>query len=158
MDEYRVSGSTAYAPLPVKRPSRLPEEPKKKAQIAKKSKAGVAPFTVVGTAVALVMLFCVLFSYARLFETQSERAEMQSKRDELLLQQEHLRAQYESSIDLQAIEKRAEELGMHLPRADQIKEVQIVLPETEETAPAQESMGVFGAFQALWRDLQEYFS
>lgn len=157
MNEYRVGGANAYAPLPVRRPSRLPEEPKKQPKPEVK-KARIAPFTVMGVGVALVLLFCVIFSYARLFEVQNTQAELKQQRDALLAENERLRAEYENGIDLDEIAKRAEQLGMHLPQSGQIQSVWVDEPAPPTQAPQDEGMNVFEAFQALFLDLQAYFS
>lgn len=157
MGEYRVNGANAYAPIPVRRPSRLPEEPKKQPKPEVK-KAGIAPFTVLGVGVALLLLFCVIFSYARLFEVQSEQAALEQQRDALLEENERLQAEYESSIDLDEIARRAEQLGMHLPHSGQVQNVHVAEPTAQAEAPQDEGMNVFEAFQTLFLDLQAYFS
>ena len=155
MDEYRVNGSAAYAPQPVQRPCRLPEEPEKAAP--PKKRISVAPFAILGTAVALLLLFGVLFSYMRLFEAENEKTELEKTKQELLLEQELLRAKYELAVDMEAVARRAAELGMHLPRPEQIVEIVVLMPETE-TTEAEESLGLFAAFQALIADMKAYFS
>lgn len=157
MNEYRVGGANAYAPIPVRRPSRLPEEPKKQPKPEAK-KARIAPFTVVGVGVALVLLFCVIFSYARLFEVQSEQKALEAQKSALLAEQARLQAEYESGIDLDEIAKRAEQLGMHLPQSGQMQSMQIDEPAAPTQKPQDEGMNVFEAFQALFLDLQAYFS
>lgn len=154
MDEYRVNGSTAYAPQPRKRPCRLPEEPEK--AVLPEKKSGVAPFTILGTAAALLLLFGVIFSYMRLFESKNERAAMAQAKQELLLEQELLRAQYELAVDMDAVARRAAELGMHLPRPEQIKEIVVPMPESEPTE-VEEDLGLFASLQAMIEDMKAYF-
>ena len=155
MDEYRVNGSAAYAPQPVQRPCRLPEEPKKPS--VPERKPGVAPFTILGTVVALLLLFGVVFSYMRLFEAKNEQAELEQTKQELLLEQEQLRADYELAVDMDAVARRAAELGMHLPRPEQIVEIEVSVPQSEPEE-AEERLGVFAALQALIADMKAYFS
>ena len=155
MDEYRVNGSAAYAPQPVQRPCRLPEEPKKPS--VPERKPGVAPFTILGTVVALLLLFGVVFSYMRLFEAKNERMELEQKVQELILQQELLRAQYERGVDMEAVAQRAAELGMHLPRPEQIVEIFISEPEPAPTE-TEEKLGLFEALRAMIADMKAYFS
>ena len=155
MDEYRVNGSAAYAPQPVQRPCRLPEEPKKTS--APERKPGVAPFTILGTVVALLLLFGVVFSYMRLFEAKNEQAELEQAKQALLLEQEQLRADYELAVDMDAVARRAAELGMHLPRPEQIVEIEVSIPQSEPEE-AEERLGVFAALQALIADMKAYFS
>lgn len=155
MDEYRVNGSAAYAPQPVQRPCCLPEEPKKMPEPEKK--VGVAPFTILGTAVALILLFGVIFSYMRLFEAESEKAALEQRTQELLLEQELLRAQYEREVDMEAVAQHAAALGMHLPRPEQIVEIFVALQEPA-SAEQEEDLGLFEALQALFIDIKAYFS
>jgi cell division protein FtsL len=155
VDEYRIDGSTAYALQPVKRPCRLPEEPKK--AVLPEKKTGVAPFAVLGTVVALALLFGVIFSHMRLFEAKNERMELEQKVQELILQQELLRAQYERGVDMEAVAQRAAELGMHLPRPEQIVEIFISEPEPAPTEP-EEKLGLFEALRAMIADMKAYFS
>ena len=155
MDEYRVSGSTAYAPQPVKRPCRLPEEPKK--AVLPERQSGVAPFTVLGTVVALLLLFGVLFSYMRLFEAKNERADAEQRNQALLAEQERLRAQYEMAVDMDAVAKQAAAMGMHLPRPEQIVEIHV--PATQEEAEQTDNrLGLLSALWAMFEDMKAYFS
>ena len=157
MNEYRVVGANAYAPIPVRRPSRLPEEPKTQPKPEAKQ-ARIAPFTLAGIAVVAVLLFCIVFSYARLFEVQNAQAALEAQKTALLAEQERLQAEYESGIDLDEIAKRAEQLGMHLPQSGQMQSVQIVEPAAPAQSAPSEGMNVFESFQALFLDLQAYFS
>lgn len=158
MKQYPIRGTEAYAPVPVEQPSHLPEEPKRPQTEPQTKKATVSPFTIAGTAVALVLAFCVLFSMVRLFEARSENAELQRQAQELKTRQDILTAKYESSIDLDAVEKRAQELGMHLPWAEQVEYIDVKQPEAVKEIVEETKIGFFEAFQLLIQDLQAYFS
>ena len=62
-EKYRSNGSAAYdirtnTAQPAQRPDRLPEAPQRVKPARKvKTKLAIAPFTVIGTAVVVVMLF-----------------------------------------------------------------------------------------------------
>ena len=93
----------------------------------------------------------------RLFEAKNERIELEQKVQELILQQELLRAQYERGVDMEAVAQRAAELGMHLPRPEQIVEIFISEPEPAPTE-TEEKLGPFEALRAMIADMKAYFS
>lgn len=157
MKQYYINGSEAYAPVPVEEPSHLPEDPQKTHPVARKPAKSLSPLTIGAVAVVLILLFGVLFSTARLFEVRSERAELLRQKQQLESLQEQLFMEYENSIDLDAVAERAEDMGMHLPRPEQME--QIVLPEPKIVEEVQEddAMGIFAAIRAMFRDMKEYF-
>ncbi len=157
MKEFYTHGSEAYAPVPVEEPSHLPEEPKKEQPIIEAPTKGVSPLTVIAVAAVLLLLFGLLFSMMRLFEVRSERAELRRQVQQLQTQQEHLIAEYESGIDMDAVAQRAEELGMHIPYAEQVQYVHIELPEPVEAVTEEVEMGLADAFSAMVRDMKAYF-
>lgn len=146
---------------PMERPERLPEPPVRRVQ-ARKVKTAVSPLTLLGTAVVLALLTLVVFGYVRLFEAQSEVGELQSRSAELSEEQARLRAQYESGIDLKAIEARALALGLRQPTATQKVYVQVDGNDTTELFEAAEEKNlmqqVCEAFCGVFRDAVEYFS
>ena len=167
-DNYRSNGSAAYdihanTARPVERPERLPDAPQRTKPVRRvKTKLAIAPFTVLGTAIAVVMLFLVVFSYVRLYEAQSQVSELKDQKTELTTQQQRLRSQYENSLDLSAIETRAKELGMRQPLASQIVYVEVAAGDTVQldTAPEERNLleRVYDAFYGAIRDVVEYFS
>ena len=91
-----------------------------------------------------ITLFCLLFlglliSMVQLFEIRSERAELKRQLRQLQTQQDRLITQYESGIDMDAVTWRAEELGMHIPWAEQIRYIPVEGTGTE--APGAEADG-----------------
>ncbi|MBR6825122.1 MAG: hypothetical protein IKM59_01105 [Oscillospiraceae bacterium] len=158
MKEYYTHGSEAYAPIPIELPSHLPEEPEKQEALIPEEKKSVSPFTVVVGAVVLLLFFGLLFSMMRLFEVRSERAELQRQKQQLQTLQDQLIAEYEGSIDMEAVEKRAEELGMHIPYADQVQYVQIELPDLVAETVEEIQIGLVEALQSMTRDMQSYFA
>lgn len=167
-DNYRSNGSAAYdiranTARPVERPERLPDAPQRTKPVRRvKTKLAIAPFTVLGTAIAVVMLFLVVFSYVRLYEAQSQVSELKDQKTELTTQQQRLRSQYENSLDLSAIEMRAKELGMRQPLASQIVYVEVAAGDTVQldTAPEERNLleRVYDAFYGVISDVVEYFS
>ena len=167
-EEYRSNGSAAYdihanTARPAEQPERLPDAPQRTKPVRRvKTKLAIAPFTVLGTAIAVVMLFLVVFSYVRLYEAQSEVSELKSQKTELTTQEQRLRSQYENSLDLPAIETRAKELGMRQPLASQIVYVEVEAGDTVQldTAPEERNLleRVYDAFRGVISDVVEYFS
>lgn len=167
-EKYRSNGSAAYdirtnTAQPAQRPDRLPEAPQRVKPARKvKTKLAIAPFTVLGTAVVVVMLFLVVFSYVRLYEVQSRVSDLKTQKTELTTQEQRLRSHYENSLDLPAIETRAKELGMRQPLASQIVYVEVAAGDTVEIAAAPQERNlieqVYDAFYGVISDVVEYFS
>ena len=167
-EEYRSNGSAASdihanTARPVERPERLPDAPQRTKPVRRvKTKLAIAPFTVLGTAIAVVMLFLVVFSYVRLYEAQSEVSDLKDQQTELATQEQRLRSQYENSLDLPAIEARAKELGMRQPLASQIVYVEVAAGDTVQIAAAPEERNlierIYDAFHGVISDVVEYFS
>ncbi len=158
MKEFYTHGSEAYAPVPVEVPSHLPEEPKKEQPLIQAPEKGISSLTVVSVAVVLLLLFGLLFSMMRLFEIRSEGAELRRQIRQLQTRQEHLIAEFESNIDMDAVAQRAEALGMHVPYADQVQYVDVELPEVVQTVTEEVEMGLIDAISAMVRDMEAYFS
>ena len=165
---YRTNGSAALniytqesTARPLERPQRLPDAPARKQQ-KEKLRLTVSPFTILGGAVAILMLLLVVFSYVRMFEEKSEVSAMQETRTALTQEQERLTATYEQSLDLKEVEQRARQLGMREPLPSQIREIEIAAGDTTQVFDAPEESNifvqVFDAFQSLFRDAVEYFS
>ena len=170
-DEYRTNGSAAYdlhsvrdnTARPLKQPERLPDAPERAKPVRRvKTRLAIAPFTVLGTAVAVVMLFLVIFSYVRLYEAQSAVSDLKETKTLLTEEQQRLRSQYENSLDLEAIEARALELGMRQPLPSQIVYVEVAAGDSVELGEVQEERNLFeqiyDAFYGVISDVVEYFS
>ena len=168
-DKFRVNGSAAYdihsvhdnTARPLHRPEQFPEAPI--APVKKvKYKLSISPFAVFGTALALMMIFLVIFSYVSMFEARNEISELKNQRTDLVIQQEKLRSDYESSIDLSAIEELALALGMNKPSNDQIRYIQIGDGDTTQVFSAPEERNIieqiYDAFCGVFSDVAEYFS
>ena len=170
-DEYRTNGSAAYdlhsvrdnTARPLRQPERLPDAPERAKPVRRvKTRLAIAPFTVLGTAVAVVMLFLVIFSYVRLDEAQSAVSDLKETKTLLTEEQQRLRSQYENSLDLEAIEARALELGMRQPLPSQIVYVEVAAGDSVELGEVQEERNLFeqiyDAFYGVISDVVEYFS
>lgn len=167
-ENYRSNGAAAYdihanTAQPIERPERLPEAPERARPARRvKTKLAIAPFTILGTAIAVVMLFLVVFSYVRLYEAQSQVSDLKDQKAELTTQEQRLRSQYENALDLSAIERRAKELGMRQPLASQIVYVEVASGDTVQldTAPEERNLieRVYDAFYGVISDVVEYFS
>lgn len=167
-EQYRTNGSAALniftqesTARPLERPQRLPDAPAQK-QPKEKLRLTVSPFTILGSMVALLMLFFVVFSYVRMYEEQTKVGAMQEVRAALTEEQERLTAEYERSLDLKQVEQRARQLGMREALPSQIREIEIAAGDTTQVFDAPEERNifeqVFDAFQNLFRDMMEYFS
>ncbi len=157
-DIYTTRGNTAR-PLP--RPKKLPEEPKPQPQKKPAAHFELSAFTILGGAMALFLLFLVVFSYARLYEATSEGAALQESKTELTEENERLSYEYESKVDLETVAERARELGMREPLPTQIRVIEIPGSDTTEVfAPEEKNtfVRIFEAFQSVFVDLTEYFS
>ena len=139
MKEFYTYGSEAYDSIAIDLPSRLPEEPEKKKPLVSREKRGISPVSVVGGGVVLLLFLGLLISMVQLFEIRSERAELKRQLRQLQTQQDRLITQYESGIDMDAVTRRAEELGMHIPWAEQIRYIPVEGTGTE--APGAEADG-----------------
>lgn len=140
MKDFYTYGSEAYAPISIEMPSHLPEEPKKDEPLIVEEKKSVSLLTVIGAGVVLIAFLGLLVSMIQLFEIRSERAELQRQIQQLQTEQKRLTAQYESTIDIEAIAKRAEELGMHIPYIEQIRYTHIEKSEgSTETVQTEEN-------------------
>lgn len=128
---YGADGAAAYdvysanfrsnAAQPLEQPRRLPDEqPLPERQRRVRAKTAIAPFTLFGMLAAACMLVLVIFGYVQLYEATTDVSNLESRLQELNAQQALLRSKYEGKIDLDAIETRAAELGLHTPEAEQI--------------------------------------
>ena len=69
---------------------------------------------------------------------------------------EHIAGSEEAFVE--QMNARAEELGMHIPYADQVRYVHIELPEPVQTVTEEVEMGIADAIAAMVRDMEAYFS
>lgn len=171
--EFKTNGNAAYelgfdrrqqsTAQPLERPQRLPEAPVRRQPVKKvKARVAVSPFALLGSAVVVVLLFLVVFSYVSLYETQTEVAELEDQLTVLAEEQAHLDAKYEDNLDLDAVEQRARELGMKEPNPDQIVYVRVQTGDTTElySAPQEKNffVRIYDAFRSAFSDAMEYFS
>ena len=152
---YEVSVTGESTAQPLRKPKRLPDAkvyfpPVKKVQ----AKLKVSPLAILGTAAVAVLMFFVIFNYARLYEAKTAKAELEQVYAQLLAEKNALSGQYESALDLTAVEERARELGMSEPQAGQIVYVQV----GEGTAADNEVSKAFADFAARVDRAKEYFS
>lgn len=158
MKEFYTYGSEAYAPISIELPSHLPEEPKKEEPLIIEEKNGISFLTIVGAGVVLLLFLGLLVSMIQLFEIRSERAELHRQVQQLQTQQERLIAQYESTIDMDTVAKRAEAMGMHIPWVEQIQYIQVDLPEVVSETTETIKEGLTDVFYAMTEDMEAYFS
>ena len=157
MKEYYTHGSEAYAPIPVKVPRHLPEDPKKTQVPVPEERKSLSVISVAGSVLILALFIGLLVSMVGLFEARSQRAELERQVQQLKTQQERLAARYESSIDIDSVAERAEEMGMHIPWAEQIRYLNVDLPlAVEQTAETVEN-GLIEDFYTMAGNMEAYF-
>lgn len=125
---YRTNGAAAYdvrayeTALPKRKPAQLPEERQAPAKVRQKvvrARLPVMPGMVLGFLAISVMVALVIFTQADLYEATSQASALTTQLEEVAHNNEMLQTEYESKIDMDAIEKRAMELGMVQPTANQ---------------------------------------
>lgn len=126
-----------------------------------KAKAAIAPFAIVGMAVALCMLILVVFGYVQLYEATEQVSNLSWELSELQEDQAVLRSLYEGSIDLGEVELRAAELGLSIPTREQTVYVNLSGSDRAEIYKTQH-MNIFqriiGAIESSAGGLVEYLS
>lgn len=165
--EYRMNGSAAYevsvtresTAQPLRKPKRLPDAkvyfpPVKKVQ----AKLKIAPLTILGTAAVAVLMFFVVFHYARLYEAKMAAAELEKTYAQLLSEKNALTGQYESALNMVQVEARARELGMAEPQSHQIVYVQVGNGESASVVKNDPVSNAFASFSTAMEDAMEYFS
>ena len=98
----------------------------------------------------------------RLYELKSEVGELKQTVVKLNEQSDALRSEYEAGLDLQQVERRARELGLHEASPLQKIYVEVAPADTTEvyTPPAERNVfeRVYDAFRYVLSDLKAYFS
>ena len=170
--KYRTVGSAAVdpnyqrwnesvaRPLPKEQPSPQPKRtPKPKHAPLPRQRMEVSLFAVVGFVAVAMMMVLVIFGYAQVYASASEVGELEAQVQELQEQNERLRNQYDTSINLADVEARARELGMHQPTAKQTITLQIPAEDVTVVTEKSSTNIFLAAWQAIVdtaRDLWEY--
>ena len=111
----------------------LPEErPLPQRQQRVKAKTQVAPMAVLGMMVVACMLILVVFGYVQLYEATERVSSLESSLAVLEKDQIVLESLYEGSIDLEAMETRASELGFAAPEEEQVVYLNLTGTDTAE--------------------------
>lgn len=120
---------------------------------------GISPVTLLGFALAALLLVTLLMSHIRMTALSDAAAASQTRLTELTEQQHKLQARYEEVFSLSEVERYAtEELGMQKPRAGQITYLDalggsdravIIEPESSE--------GLFSALALVFDSVRSYF-
>lgn len=166
--EYRIQGSAAVepafypqrrteSPAPRRKPQSAPRH-KRHPQPKTHARMAVAPFAVVGVGVALLMLVLVLVGYAKVYESAEALGQVERQVENLQEENQKLRNQYDSSIDLEDIELRARELGMQQPSAKQTIALQVPAEDTAVVARKDASNPFRAAWNAIVETAQELWA
>ncbi len=165
-EQYRTNGAAAYdifadsTARQLIRRTLLPEEPRRAAKALPKQRVSV--LRLLAIALTLGLLLLSVFSFVSLYETQSTAAALEEQYAALEEEQRELTALYEQEIDLDAIEARAEALGLHRASGDEIVTVHVPDGDTTEVYELPQDGGFFAQAGAIiggvFRNLTEYFS
>lgn len=162
---YRTNGAAAYdvrtygntAPE-IQRP-RLPQERQQPARrVRVKAKLAVSPFGVFGLMAAACMLVLVIFGYVQLYEATTEVSDLGSQLATLNAENQTLRSEYESKIDLSAIEKRATAMGMIQANAGQTIYLNLSGADRAEVLQTEEKSGLASLFEAIQSSVESLVS
>lgn len=162
-DLYRNTGSVYHgsAAPEIQHPGLPEERVLPQHQRREKAKAAIAPFAVVGMAVALCMLILVIFGYVQLYEATEQVSNLSWELSSLQEDQAVLRSLYEGSIDLGEVETRAAELGLSIPTREQTVYVNLSGSDRAEIYQIQRKnifQQIFGALESSAGGLVEYLS
>lgn len=167
---YETNGSAAYdlrrygSAAPQRAPGRgLPEERRRPAPVRRvRAKLAVAPFAVLGMVAVMGMLILVVFSYVRLYEAKSQVGQLTEELTTLQQEQDALTSEYESKIDLVAIEERARAMGMVQPTSVQTVYLDLSGTDRAEVLQEEEASGplasLLEAFRSSVESLVSYLS
>ena len=166
---YHTDGSAAYQVdyVPGSRESTARPLPKQQPKPHKKTrkkpvvheKIAIAPFAVLGVALALFMLVLVLFGYVQIYEAGSEVANLEDRIATLQEENKKLQTQFENAVDLQQIEQSARELGMQQPSSKQKITVRVPVEDVTVISAETGSNPIETAVRAIYetaQDLLEY--
>ena len=162
---YRTNGAAAYdvrsygSAAPEIQHPRLPQERKQPArQVRVKAKLAVSPFGIFGLMAAACMLVLVIFGYVQLYEATTEVSNLSSQLSELNAENQTLRSEYESKIDLSAIEKRATEMGMIQANAGQTVYLNLSGADRAEVLQEEETNGLTSLIEAIKSSVESLVS
>ena len=125
---FYTAGSAAYkyepAPLPAKRPAKLPKMRRKK-----KILVYVDPVAIIGVCVALVLMVMMFSSLAQLNAAQQRNARMAAYVEQLQQENVQLQQEYRSGYDLEEIRQVA--MGMGMVQAEQAPRIQVQVAQAQ---------------------------
>ena len=120
-----------------------PKVQRPKAKRSKKIMLYVDPVACLGIVTAAIMLVVMCVSFVGLQKTQQEAATMARYVQELRLENENLKAEFEAGYNLEQVERTAKALGM--VSEEQVKHVKMQVGQPENT----QSLGIWAKFCAF---------
>jgi len=137
---YDAVGSAACKPVAVSsaKKAALPKARKRKCKVI-----CIDPVATLGILVALFMLVSMAVGVAEYLSVRKQTAQMEAYVVQLSARNEELTETYESGYDLEAIEKTALALGMVPMEKVESVEIQVTMPQEEETVTLWEQIGTF---------------
>lgn len=162
---YRTNGAAAYDvraygnTAPEIQHPKLPQERRQPARrVRVKAKLAVSPFGILGIMAAACMLVLVIFGYVQLYEATTEVSDLSAQLATLNAENQTLRSEYESKIDLSAIEKRASELGMIQAGAGQTVYLNLSGSDRAEVLQEEKGNGIAALFEAIKSSVESLVS
>ena len=132
---------------------------RERARAAAETGVGVSVFSVLGYAVAAVLLIFVILSYVQITELNASTSELNGQLSELTTEATELRVAYETTFNINEIEEYAEStLGMVRLTNDNVASVSIERSDTGVIlSEKEEGESAFTGFVEHLRSLLEYF-
>lgn len=122
------------------------------------TRQGIAPAAIVGILAAAFLFVTGITAQVRLLSVSSQSVELQTKLEELEVQQAKLRIRYESAFNLAEIEEYATaELGMQKPNANQIAYIDTSAPDKAVVIDDGSGEGIVDKISDFLSSLGAYF-
>lgn len=128
-NEYIPGSAAPQIEQPEQKPENTPEtepkpKPTPKPKIRRPSYTFSSVLTVIGIVVVAVCAFFLLSREVAIQRQKNTITELKKNINELYVERDYLYTKYNSSIDIAAIRKRAEQYGMHAPNDGQLIELE----------------------------------
>ena len=127
-DEYIPGSAAPKIEQPQQKPDNQPEPEKKpkpapKPRIRRPSYTFSSALTVLGIVVVALCAFFLLSREVAIQRQQTSITDLKNSINDLYIERDSLYTQYNSSIDISAVRKRAALIGMHAPEDGQVVEL-----------------------------------
>ncbi len=128
-NEYIPGSAAPQIQQPEQKPNDSPEteqkpKPSPKPKIRRPNYTFSSVLTVVGIVVVALCAFFLLSREVSIQQQKNTITDLKKNIDDLYVERDYLYTRYNSSIDISAIRKRAEQYGMHAPEDGQVIELE----------------------------------